>query len=231
MTSDNSDHAVLDLLRRSDGGMRIVDLANSMEVTATAIRQRLGRLMAAGFVQRSSASVAGRGRPSHRYQLTETGHRQTGSNFMDLAIALWQEVRRIEDADVRRGLLQRLSQRLAGVYGAQIKGNSIEERMHSISTFLGKRDIPFEVVTQPASVTSAAKTESSDSPQLPVLKALGCPYNELAEQDRSICSMERMLFSELVGQRLTLSQCRLDGEPCCTFEVSPVSTPTGSTAN
>ncbi|HCP84927.1 MAG TPA: hypothetical protein DIT88_11045 [Planctomycetaceae bacterium] len=47
-----------------------------------------------------------------------------------------------------------------------------------------------------------------------------CPYPELAEQDPSVCSMERMLISEILGETVRLSQCRLDGGCDCTFELS-----------
>ena len=32
--------------------------------------------------------------------------------------------------------------------------------------------------------------------------------------------MERMLFSELVGQNVRLTECRLDGDACCRFETN-----------
>jgi predicted ArsR family transcriptional regulator len=50
-----------------------------------------------------------------------------------------------------------------------------------------------------------------------VLTAVACPYPELAEQDRGVCAMERMMFSEMVGERLKLTDCRLDGDACCRF--------------
>ncbi len=200
----SSDSTVIDLLRRS-GGMGIQELMGAMSVTATAVRQRLNRLMAAGMVQRSARSV-GRGRPSHHYELTEKAARQTGSNFGDLASALWQELRSIQHADVRRGFLQRLSQRLATEYTDQMSGETSEQRMRSLAHLLKSRDIPFDVEMQPG--------------QLPVLRALGCPYTELAEKDRSVCAMERMMFSELIGENLQLTGCRLDGGSCCTFELS-----------
>lgn len=199
----NSDIAILDLLRKSDS-LSISDLATAMGVTATAVRQRLTRLMAQGYIDRE-ATRAGRGRPSHQYRLTSKGRRKTGSNFADLAIALWQEIRSIEDPDVRRGLLQRLAKRLVAAYADQIEGTSVEEKMESVATLFGDRKVPFTV------------TREAD--KLPVLTALACPYPELAEQDKSICSMEKMLFSELLGESVNLSQCRLDGESCCTFEV------------
>jgi DeoR family suf operon transcriptional repressor len=207
-----SDVSILDLLRKQHS-MSVTELAAAMGVTATAVRQRLIRLMAQGFIDRET-DRAGRGRPSHRYALTNKGRRKTGANFGDLAIALWQEIRAISDPEVRGGLIQRLSRRLAEMYGERIEGTTVEMKMQSIADLFNDRQIPFTV-------------ESPPQPnQLPVLTALACPYPDLAEQDRSICSMEKMLFSELLGESVKLSKCRLDGENCCTFEVrSPGSSP------
>src|SRR4051812_37405310 len=106
----HSDKAILDLLRKQDS-LTVSELADAIGVTATAVRQRLTRLLAQGMIRRH-ATKEGRGRPSHHYALTEKGQRETGANFADLAIALWHEVRAIKDPDIRRGLLQRISSRL-----------------------------------------------------------------------------------------------------------------------
>lgn len=198
-----ADSAVLDLLRRSES-LSIGDLAESMQVTATAVRQRLNRLMGLGLVQRS-IQRAGRGRPSHRYELTEDGRRRTGSNFADLAIVLWEEIRQVRDPEIRRGLLQRISARLASFYANQVGGKDRGERMEAVAALFRERRIPFEV---------------QHERELPVLNVLACPYPDLAEQDRSICAMERMLISELVGEAMQLTSCRLDGGTCCRFEPS-----------
>ena len=55
---------------------------------------------------------------------------------------------------------------------------------------------------------------------LPVLTALACPYTGLADEDRSICAVEKMVFSELTGEDLRLRSCRLDGQDYCTFELN-----------
>jgi len=198
-----SDVAILDLLRKRET-LTVAELASLMEVTATAVRQRLTRLMAQGYVDRV-AERAARGRPSYRYILTGDGRRKTGSNFADLAVALWQEIREIKDLEVRRGLLQRISKRLVEMYGDQIRGDTVEQKMEALAELFSARRVPFEV--------------AQGSNSLPVLTALACPYPSLAEQDRTVCAMERMLFAELLGVHLTLSRCRLDGESCCTFEV------------
>jgi DeoR family transcriptional regulator, suf operon transcriptional repressor len=201
---ESSDIALLDLLRKG-GPLSVSQLAQAMQVTATAVRQRLMRLLARGDIERA-VERAGRGRPAHRYALTEQGRRRAGANFADLTIALWQEIREIKDPEVRRGLLQRISGRLASLYASQIGGSTVEERMQSLAELFRERRIPFDV---------------ERTHDLPVLHARACPYPDLAEQDRTVCSMERMMFSELVGENLRLSQCRLDGHSGCTFE--PVS--------
>lgn len=198
-----ADVAILDLLRKRDA-MTVTDLAELMEVTATAVRQRLGRLLAQGYIERVT-SKAGRGRPSHHYSLTSKGRRKTGANFADLAVALWQEIRTIEDPEVRKGLLQRISKRFSTMYADQIAEGSLTEKMDSLAAIFAERGVPFSV---------------EKSGEFPILTALACPYPELAEQDRSICAMERIMFSELLGENVKLSKCRLEGETCCTFEAS-----------
>jgi DeoR family transcriptional regulator, suf operon transcriptional repressor len=200
-----SDVAILDLLRQREA-MTITELSAVLEVTATAVRQRLTRLMAQGYIERT-ASRAARGRPSHAYRLTNAGRRKTGSNFADLAVALWQEIRAIKDPEVRRGLLTRISKRLAEEYAPHIVGATTAERMEAVAALFRQREIPFEVTLGPD--------------ELPVLRALACPYPDLAEQDKSICAMERIMFSELLGESVYLDDCRLDGASCCTFQPSP----------
>ena len=195
-----SDTALMDVLRRWPA-QSIAELAKAMGVTATAVRQRLTRLMAQGFVQRAVIRE-GRGRPRHQYQLTGLGRKSAGANFADLAIVLWNEIRQVADPTVRQGLLQRISGRLAEAYEGEVEGTSVEERLDSLARLFSARRIPFEV---------------DKRQQLPVLKALSCPYPELAEKDRAVCAMERLLFSELAGVSLRLDECRLDGQSCCSF--------------
>lgn len=197
----SSDVAILDLLRKQDA-MTVAEMATSLDVTATAVRQRLSRLLGQGFIERA-ATKASRGRPSHSYWLTDRGRRKTGANFVDLAIALWEEIRQIKDLEVRQGLLQRIATRLADQYADQMTGHTLEERMESASRIFAERQVPFTV---------------ENNGELPVLTALACPYPDLAERDRAICAMEKLLFSKLVGHDLKLSDCRLDGGNCCTFE-------------
>ena len=168
-----SDIAIVDLLRKH-GSMTVVALATALDVTATAVRQRLTRLLAQGYIERR-ATKAGRGRPSHHYELTSRGRRKAGSNFGDLAVALWKEIVAIQDPAVRRALIQRVSRRLAAVYEGHIEGRSVEQRMNQLAGLFRDRRVSFTVEG------GGAK---------PRLTALSCPYPDLANDDRSICAME-----------------------------------------
>jgi len=195
-----SDTGLLDLIR-SAGPMGVAEMAHAMAVTPTAVRQRLGRIMAQGLIQRE-AIRAGRGRPRHRYRLTEKGLRVTGSNFTDLALALWREISKIDDAEVRRTLLRRVIGNLVESYAHQIEGRTMAERMESLARLLEQRRVPFSV---------------ENGRELPVLTAHACPYQELAEKDRTICMLEKLVFSELLHCDMQLSRCRLDGGGQCEF--------------
>lgn len=205
-TAESSDVAILDMLRRVES-LGVPEMAEAMGVTATAVRQRLNRLMGQGLIERTAKrnESASRGRPGHVYSLTQRGRRKTGANFADLAFALWKEIRAIKDVEVRRGLLSRLATTLASMYGDQVTGETTEERMQSIKALFSDREVSFSV---------------GQNEQLPVLIADTCPYPELAEQDRSICALEKMLFSTLLEEDVHLTECRLDGANCCTFETN-----------
>lgn len=198
-----SDKAMLDFMRR-EGAVTIAALVAEMGVTATAVRQRLQRLSDAGLIERQTERK-GRGRPNHRYSLTEKGERSAGTNFNDLAAVLWDEIKSVDDPAIRRGLLKRIADRFVALYRDRLPGNSLEERMTAVSRLMGEREIPFAVDT---------------SGELPILSALACPYPELAKKDRSVCTMEKMMLSELLGENVRLSECRLDGANCCTFTPS-----------
>jgi predicted ArsR family transcriptional regulator len=214
-----SDAAVIELLRVDDR-LGIGDLAKRLGVTATAVRQRLDRLMRAGLVGRTTVSgglsAAGepgvnrmRGRPSHVYSLTEKGRRTGGDNFRDLALVLWREIRSVREPAVRQGLISRIGAAMAAMYRDEVSGGTPRQRLESTAKILQERRISCGV--EPSSDPSGGG--------LPVLTSYACPYPELAEQDRGICAAERAMLQDLVGSAVRLSECRLDGAPCCRFTV------------
>lgn len=204
MTVDNassSDRKLLELIRRLRTAT-IQKLIAEIEVTANAVRQRLQRLMAEGLVQRVTVRRE-RGRPHHVYRLTESADRLLGDNYTDLAMTLWREIKNIADPAVRRALTRRVCDALVAKYGGEVHGTSLDQRLHGLSQVFSSRGIELEIDT---------------SGPLPIIREHGCPYPDLAAEDRGICSLEKQVFSRVLGSRVRLSQCRLDGHDCCEFE-------------
>src|SRR5438552_10571058 len=120
--SETSDQALLELLRRR-GPMTIAELTSAIGVTANAVRQRLARLTGQGLVSRTVARIGNpsdqegakpqRGRPNHRYGLTEKARRQVGDNFADLAVILWRALPSVQHPPAPRPLFPPLPHRPA----------------------------------------------------------------------------------------------------------------------
>jgi predicted ArsR family transcriptional regulator len=206
--SESEDRSLLDLIRRH-GPLTVAEMADRLAVTATAVRNRLTRLVGSGMVERR-AERGGRGRPKHTYQASITAHKRLGQNYADLALILWDEMMStVEDRKLRRLLFGRITERLAELYRAQMTGVEWERRMVQLGTILHDRGIEAEVT-------------GGDGGMMPVLKQHSCPYYELAEADRAVCAMERKMFEKVLGRSLRLSQCRLDGHRSCDFEAKPI---------
>lgn len=203
-----SDGQLLDLLR-VHGPMGVRGLAEAMQVTPTAVRQRLVRLMGSGMIQREALRLR-RGRPKHLYRLTEKGLRLAGSNLTDLALAAWREISSTRDPELRATMVRRVAETLAREYAGQIQGETPAERMRSLARLMGQRRLPVSVEEWPDGVA--------------VMTTHACPYPGLAEGGLDVCAMERLLYSALLGRDVELSRCRVNGETKCRFQAHPSGT-------
>ena len=211
MVLEQSDGEFLNELHRI-GPKTVQEICAAIGVTATAVRQRLLRLQAKDFVSRDLMR-SGRGRPRYVYRVTEKGLRQLGDNYSDLALILWREVRKIADPGTRDAITERIRNALVTRVGRFSDGN-LQERMERLGDSLRGRGYDVEV----GAGTASSDTGSGRS--LPILRENNCPYQELAEEDRDICGLEREVFEQALGTQVRLTQCCLDGHHCCEFEAS-----------
>lgn len=208
---EKTDQPLLELLRET-GGLSIQELMDRMSVTATAVRQRLDRLCAAGLVDKEEIRAANRGRPSHRYRLTENGLRSLDGTMVELARVVWDEIQAIDDPSIRNYLLTRISRRLAAHYSptaqAQEPNLDLTTRLEKLAETLRAREFPVVVQRDPGTM-------------LPILKINGCPYPELSGRSHDICEVEEAMFSELLGTPVKLRHCRCDSpDGGCVFDVA-----------
>lgn len=207
MVLEQSDGEFLNELHRI-GPKTVHEICAAIGVTATAIRQRLWRLQSQNFVTRELVR-SGRGRPHYVYRITEKGMRQLGDNYGDLALILWREIRNIPDAVIREQITRRVRNALATQLGKFSEGR-LQDRMQSLRNSLLNRGYDVEVGSSPQA--------------LPILRENNCPYQELAEQDRGICGLEREVFEQALGTEVRLTHCCLDGHHCREFEAAELQT-------
>ncbi len=208
------------LALRGGESMGIGELTEILGVTATAVRQRVERLLELGLIEREKL-VAGRGRPTFRYRLTVAGHQRAGANPSELADAMWHEILLLPETAVRDRLLAAVADRLGRRFANEVNVASqcdkvnettlpsevLESRFQKLSAVLASRQIDNEV---------------SHSGELPVLDLGTCPYPSLTDfsDDRAMCRLEEKIFSEALGHPVYLSSCRLDGDACCQFSTT-----------
>jgi predicted ArsR family transcriptional regulator len=197
-----NEQSVLDLLR-FQGPLSVSQLCGYLKVTATAIRQRLTRLNAAGLIERF-ADRRERGRPVYQYRLTTTGMLAMGENLADLAEVLWLEVLQIADPVIRQSVIDGVLDRLTAKYRNQVTGKTITERLQSIARLFRERKIPFVV---------------EGGPNRSEMRIVGCPYPRLNDQGKEICELEQQLVTRLLDAPVALKhcQCNSGGGQCCTF--------------
>lgn len=211
------DRQLLEALRglASDGGasVGIEELVEALGVTATAVRQRIDRLLEGGLIDREK-QVHGRGRPTYRYRLTVAGYRHCGADSTDIAEAMWREILAVPDQQVRSSLLSGIAARLGREFAAVLSERddgkqSLNERLRHLSQLLADRHISAEV---------------SDCDELPVLDICSCPYPSLTDTsaDRAMCHLEEQMISTALGRKVQLSSCCLDGADRCQFTTVPI---------
>ena len=197
----NADADVLNLLADS-GPLAISNIVQHFAVTRTAVHERLFRMMAEGLVDRELVR-GGRGRPSYRYFPSPKARKLAGNNFADLSAVLWQEVLGVEDTRRRQHVVRRIADALKALYADAVRGTTLKARMESLRELLQKRRVRSDVDAHDGMLTFTLRD---------------CPYLDLADVDSTICQVETMLFSQLLGDEVVLSQCRLDGHVSCQFD-------------
>jgi predicted ArsR family transcriptional regulator len=206
-TFDPSDRPILEQLQKL-GSATIQQLCEAMQVTQTAIRQRLNRLQAANLVDRHTIP-ADRGRPHHVYKVTQLGLQQLGDNYGELALVLWSELSKIDNPVVRNQLVESLKSSLVQRYGQNIDGLTPSIRLEQLKQVLQSRGFHVELDL---------------NKELPILRENNCPYSELANTDKSICELEQAVFRDILKVDVNLTKCLVEGHHCCEFQLSQLET-------
>lgn len=186
------------------GQASIKDVASDLGVTASAVRLHLTQLQASGVI-RAEKVREGVGRPYHVYSVTPKAHNLFYKDYGDLAKLLLEEVVATQGSEALPGVLRRVSGRLADMYRDQVWSQELADRVDAWAALLDQRGISVKV----------AETDGSF-----VLEEYGCPYHNVAVENRAVCEMERQVMARLFESGVKLTQCVLDGHRGCQFRIT-----------
>ncbi len=172
-----------------------------MEVTATAVRQRLVRLLAKTPIQRE-ATRHGRGRPETPLLADREGGGPDGLELHRLAVTLWQEIRASRGPETASETLPRSP----GPWQPAMPtdpGRDRPERMRSLAELL-------DPAANPRLGGAAQRRADPDGPCLPL--------PQVGRAGPEHLRMERMMFSELLGENVGADPVPPRGGTECRFQ-------------
>jgi predicted ArsR family transcriptional regulator len=182
----------------------IRQLVAATGVTRTAVSEQIKDLMDADLVARTTERTE-RGRPRHLYTATDHALATLFPNNQRLVVpALLKAMWEIAGAEVARDVMNRVSAVLVDHYREQITADNPADRLCQFAEVLADEGILAEV--------------SEHDGQLQ-LRQRNCPYADMIDDDRQICTAERTMLGAVIGEPLNIVGCRMDGCPSCTFEL------------
>lgn len=202
----------------SPAGMRIVkllvgntpqtvaELTDAMGVTRTAVTEQLGDLAAAGFVERETERLPGRGRPRHLYRATDAAlaslfpgnQRLLVPAFCDAILGLGGEA-------MLKRVLRRVSRAMAQHYSERITTKKPHERLRQL----------IQLLSEEGGLVDAVEDEHGRL----LIRKRTCPFISMVDSRRSVCYVDQEMLSTVVGRPVRRIDCRHEGAACCTFEI------------
>lgn len=202
----------------SAAGMRIIkllvgeppatvsQLVKATGVTRTAVIEPLHELIAAGFVEKSTERLPGRGRPRHRYCATTPALAILFAGHQGVVIpSIWRALREIGGPELAQSVLKRVSQAVVESYRPRITGKTPEARLRQLTSLIHDEGHLVDI--------------SRDADGQLILRKRTCPFIAMYDETRSICAVDLHLLSAIVDAPVRQIACRHDGDPCCVFAV------------
>jgi predicted ArsR family transcriptional regulator len=187
---------LLNALLHQPAGMSIDDLASSLAITRTAVRQHLSALERDGLVMRGATRPTGR-RPEQLHQLTPHAREQFPRQYPLLASLLIDEVADLVGPQALAQLMARLGRKLASdLETTVVEPQRIVEHMNR------------------SGYEAALIYRSAAEPQI---VAHNCVFHRLAEAYPVVCEFDLALIGALAGTEIDHLECMVRGGHVCRF--------------
>lgn len=182
----------------------MAQLTRASGVTRTAVIEQLNELMAQGYVARRVDKTQRRGRPRHLYSATDVAIERIFPPSPHILPAVVQAIESCGGPQLRREVFSHLGKVLAQRYRPKVQALAPRDRLEQLSQLLGYDGVLTSVEVHDGKL---------------MLRERSCPFINMLDCDRTACEMESAMIADLVGCKVTLAECRLDGCPSCLFQL------------
>ena len=184
----------------------VAQLMEAMGVTRTAVTEQLTELVNAGFVERASERLPGRGRPRHLFSTTEAAlFLLFANNQRTVVPAIWRAVGEIGGDKLVRDVMKRVSKSLADYYAEKVTAADPEQRLRQLVDLL---------------LEEGALVEAVEEDDKLVIYRRSCPFVSMVDEKRAVCTVDLDILSAVVGKPVKRIACRHAGDPCCSFTIA-----------
>ena len=187
------------LQRHGEGTVK--DLEELLGISTTAVREHLTHLQAKDLVT-TRLVRQGPGRPHLVYFLTAVGQDLFPKEYDTLVNLLLREIASQEGPDRLQVLLDAVGARLAAEYRIHVSGTDLLERLTALGGALEARGIPVEL-----------------QPNGESFRLFSCPYLDVAQEHAGVCTMERRMIEQVLGEQIALEGTIREGRRSCHFTV------------
>ncbi len=200
LTSESPAGKILAYLQRH-GEATVKQFEELLSISTTAVREHLTHLEAKDLVT-TKLVRRGPGRPHALYFLTNAAQDLFPKEYDTLSTMLLREIASQEGPERLQVLLNAVGARLAEEYRGPAAGAELPERLLALCAALEQRGIPVELLPD------------GDS-----FKLFACPYLDVAQEHAGVCSMERRMVEQVLGEQIVLESTIRAGGRSCHFTV------------
>ena len=202
---------ILQFLLKGGQGTAL-QLAESLDISAQAIRRHLKDLEAEGAIQYRSVQ-AGMGRPQHIYELTSLGRDRFPNRYGDFAVSFLDTLAETVGREQVISILQKQWQRKATEYRRLVGEGSLQQRVTKLVEL--RRAEGYMAECYPVECVDVEMCDRF------VLMEHNCAISNVAETFPSVCGNELEMFAAVLPDcTVERTHWIIDGEQRCGYSIA-----------
>lgn len=202
---------LLSLLLPHKNGLTIDKIADSLEISRTAVQQHITSLEAKGYIERGKMTKTG-GRPVQNYVLTDFGINLFPKQYAWFSEVLLTELKQEFGSEWLEQYLRKLGAKISASLRPQLERMSRAEQVNEVIRIM--QDLGYE-----------ATLETTSPTETPTINACNCVYHGLAKEHNEVCKFDIALISCLLNRDVEHIDCMARGDNICSFKIDRAKSP------